>query len=313
MPSQILASAGYDHTIRLWEVATGFTIRTLQFQESQVNALAITPNKQYIAAAGNPQIRLFELCSNNPQPIITFNGHKGNVIALGFNKEGRWMFSGSEDGSVKIWDLRNPNPIHDFDHKEPCTCVLLHPNQKHLFCSYQNGELRILDQQNGSVIHSFFPEGETSIQSISVDPTGHYLCAVNSKGMCMVYVIDGADASFVNPKLVKKWKAHDRYILKCLFSPNTKMLATTSADHTAKVWQVEEDFNLDKTLVGHQKWVWDCTFSANSMYLITVSSDTTARLWDIKQGENIRHFNGHRKTITSVALHDTDLDNEGTQ
>jgi len=309
MPSQILATAGYDHTIRLWEVASGFCYRTLQFQESQVNVLAITPNKQYIAAGGHPQIRLFELSTNNPQPIMTFNGHKGNVIALGFNKEGRWMFSGSEDGSVKIWDLRNPNAVHDFEYKEACTCVVLHPNQKHLLCSHQNGELRVLDQQTGQVLHSVYPDGETSIQSVSIDSSGRYFSAVNNKGMCMVYEI-GSDFSSLN--LVKKWKAHDRYILKCLFSPNTKMLATTSADHTAKIWNLE-DFTLIKTLVGHQRWVWDCTFSANSTYLITVSSDTGARLWDLTQGETIRHFTGHRKTVTCVALHDTDLDNDNSQ
>jgi len=309
MPSQILATAGYDHTIRLWEVASGFCYRTLQFQESQVNTLAITPNKQYIAAGGHPQIRLFELGPNNPQPIITFNGHKGNVIALGFNKEGRWMYSGSEDGSVKIWDLRNPNPVHDFEHKEPCTSVTLHPNQKHLLTAHQNGEIRVLDQQTGNVLHSFFPEGETSIQSVSIDPTGKFFCAVNNKGSCMIYEIEQDFSAY---KLMKKWKAHDRYILKCLWSPNSKMLATTSADHTAKIWLLE-DFSLYKTLVGHQRWVWDCTFSANSTYLITVSSDTGARLWDLSQGETIRHFTGHRKSVTCVALHDTDLDNEGSQ
>jgi len=220
------------------------------------------------------------------------------------------MYSASEDGSVKIWDLRNPNPVHDFEHKEPCTCVVLHPNQKHLLCSHQNGELRVLDQQTGNVLHSFYPDGETSIQSVSIDPTGKYLCAVNNKGMCMVYAIEPDFATV--PTLIKIWKAHDRYILKCLFSPNTKLLATTSADHTAKIWALE-DFSLLKTLVGHQRWVWDCAFSANSTYLITVSSDTVARLWDLHQGETIRQFAGHRKSVTCVALHDTDLDSEGSQ
>jgi G protein beta subunit-like protein len=302
MPSKILVTAGYDHTIRLWEVASGQCYRTIQFPDSQVNTLAITPNRQFVAAGGHTQIRLFELASNNAGPTTTFNGHKGNVVSLGFTKESRIMYSGSEDGCVKIWDLRNTNALHDFEYKEPCTSVVLHPDQKFLFASYQNGEVRILDYQTLLVKHSFFPDGETSIQSITVDPSGRQLCAVNNKGICMVYQIDPSFESF---SLIKKWKAHDRYILKCLYSPNGKMLATTSADHSAKIWETN-DFSEHKTLNGHQRWVWDCTFSADSTYFVTVSSDTTGRLWDLSQGETVKHFAGHRKAVTCVALHDTD-------
>jgi hypothetical protein len=37
----------------------------------QANQLEITPNKKYLAAAGNPHIKLFELASNNPNAVRT--------------------------------------------------------------------------------------------------------------------------------------------------------------------------------------------------------------------------------------------------
>jgi G protein beta subunit-like protein len=95
----------------------------------------------------------------------------------------------------------------------------------------------------------------------------------------------------------------------------TRLLATASADHTVKLWNVK-DFSLAKTLSGHQRWVWDCAFSADSAYLVTgllvslhspsllASSDQVARLWDLSQGETIRTYNSHNKAITCVALND---------
>ena len=60
-PSVVLATAGYDHTVRFWEATRGICYRTLQYADSQVNKLEITPDKRYLAAAGNPHIRLFEV------------------------------------------------------------------------------------------------------------------------------------------------------------------------------------------------------------------------------------------------------------
>ena len=49
---------------------------------AQVNKLEITADKQLLAAAGNPQIRLFEVNSNNPQPVLSFDSHSNNVTAV---------------------------------------------------------------------------------------------------------------------------------------------------------------------------------------------------------------------------------------
>jgi G protein beta subunit-like protein len=37
---------------------------------------------------------------------MSFEGHTGNVTAIGFERDSKWFFSGSEDGTVKLWDIR---------------------------------------------------------------------------------------------------------------------------------------------------------------------------------------------------------------
>lgn len=82
-----------------------------------------------MAAAGNPHIRLFELASNNPGPVSSFSSHKGNVTSIGFERLGEFLYSGSEDGTVKIWDPRVPSFQREFVHSDPCNTVRLHSNQ----------------------------------------------------------------------------------------------------------------------------------------------------------------------------------------
>ncbi len=43
--------------------------------------------------------------------VITYDSHSNNVTAVGFQCDGKWMYSGSEDGTVKIWDLRYSSTV----------------------------------------------------------------------------------------------------------------------------------------------------------------------------------------------------------
>jgi len=38
--------------------------------------------------------------------LATFTGHTANVTSLAWNAEAKWLCSGSEDGTVRIWDVR---------------------------------------------------------------------------------------------------------------------------------------------------------------------------------------------------------------
>lgn len=104
-----------------------------------------------------------------------------------------------------------------------------------------------------------------------------------------------------------KLKAHSDYILKCALSPDVRQLATTSADRSVSLWNLD-GFTLDRTLSGHTRWVWDCVFSVDAAYLVTASTDCTARLWDLGSGEAIRVYSGHHKGVVACALNDSAVD-----
>ena len=83
VPAVVLATAGYDHKIRFWEASTRVCTRTLRHPDSQVNSLAISPDKRLLAAAGNPFVRVFDVANAaNANPVATFEGHTTNVVAV---------------------------------------------------------------------------------------------------------------------------------------------------------------------------------------------------------------------------------------
>ena len=156
------------------------------------------------------------------------------------------------------------------------------------------------------MVKEIAPEWDTAVRSISIAPDGLTAVAANHKGNCFAWDLQKGEGGATQFRPTHRLHAHDAYILKCLVSPDGHYLATTSADNTVRLWKTAE-LELGqpwKTLIGHQRWVWDCVFSADSAYLVTTSSDATVRLWDLAQAETIRHYTGHAKAVTAVALHD---------
>lgn len=90
---------------------------------------------------------LFPLVFRHPVRVqlITFEGHTSNVTTVGFQKDSKWIYSSSEDGSVKIWDLRTPGFQRDYESRAPVNTVALHPNQAELVSGDQKGNIRVWD------------------------------------------------------------------------------------------------------------------------------------------------------------------------
>lgn len=305
--SVILATSGYDHKIRFWEAPSGICSRTLRYPDSQVNCLEITPDKQFLAAGGNPHIRLFEINnSSNQTPVLTCDGHSSSVTSLGFQQSGRWMYSSSEDGTVKIWDLRSSTYSRSFDCKAPANSVALHPNQTQLVSGDQNGAVKVWDLGSSKCVNEITPDAHTStgtspIQSVDISEDCRTLVAASNHAD--IFVWDPSDTCNFVP--ITKFHAHPpgTFCLRAKISPDCRHLVTTS-DCTARIWDTTT-WELTQTLAQHQRWVWDAAFSADSSYLVTASSDHSARLWNLRTGEVVRQYTGHQSAVTCVALNDS--------
>ncbi|KMU73419.1 WD repeat-containing protein pop3 [Coccidioides immitis RMSCC 3703] len=239
--SVILCTAGYDHTIRFWEALSGICSRTIQHPLSQVNRLCITPDKRYIAAAGRHSVNLYDIKSNIPDPVMTFNGHTNNVTGVAFHCEGKWMVTSSEDGTVKVWETRSGSLQRNYNHKSPVNDVVIHPNQGELISCDYSGTIRVWDLGENRCSHQLIPEEDVSVASVSVASDGSLLCAGNNKGNVYLWrMVQDHDLTKIVP--IATFQAHKDYITRVLLSPDVKHLATCSADHTARIWNLDPEY-----------------------------------------------------------------------
>jgi WD40 repeat protein len=110
-----LVSGGDDKTVRVWDVASGKTVRRILGQtgsgpEGYIYAGALSPDEHYLAIAGwftspldasDGVVRIHDFHTGEVVELLA--GYPDVVTALAFSADGRWLASGDSKGELKIW------------------------------------------------------------------------------------------------------------------------------------------------------------------------------------------------------------------
>ncbi|NXB95899.1 LST8 protein, partial [Vidua chalybeata] len=317
----ILATAGYDHTVRFWQAHSGICTRTVQHQDS-VSFLLSPPPRRLGAgpATAWPASGTSGGHRGFPRPAGSTPGLQGRACSP--ERPSLALSHIPQPLSAPPW-LSSLPPCHRsrnlqcqriFQVNAPINCVCLHPNQAELIVGDQSGAIHIWDLKTDHN-EQLIPEPEVSVNSVHIDPDASYMAAVNSSGNCYVWNLTGGIGEEVTQLIPKtKIPAHNRYALQCKFSPDSTLLATCSADQTCKIWRTSNfslmtELSIKSNNPGETSrgWMWDCAFSGDSQYIVTASSDNLARLWCVETGEIKREYSGHQKAVVCLAFNDSVL------
>ncbi|NXP10383.1 LST8 protein, partial [Thinocorus orbignyianus] len=301
----ILATAGYDHTVRFWQAHSGICTRTVQHQDS-------------VSFPGRPEGPLTPVPHPvPPAPLARCHRSRGHGVPLQQHPTAAGascMLLKHSSCSPFRCRSRNLQCQRIFQVNAPINCVCLHPNQAELIVGDQSGAIHIWDLKTDHN-EQLIPEPEVSVNSVHIDPDASYMAAVNSSGNCYVWNLTGGIGEEVTQLIPKtKIPAHNRYALQCKFSPDSTLLATCSADQTCKIWRTSNfslmtELSIKSNNPGETSrgWMWDCAFSGDSQYIVTASSDNLARLWCVETGEIKREYSGHQKAVVCLAFNDSVL------
>lgn len=169
---------------------------------------------------------------------MTFEGHTNNITGVAFHCEGKWMVTSSEDNTVRVWDTRSGAIQRSYNHDHPVNDVVIHPNQGELVSADRGGVIMIWDLGDNKCTHQLIPEDEVPISSVSIASDGSLLAAGNNKGDVYIWrMYQNHDSTTLQPCRV--FNAHKTYLTRLLLSPDIKLLATCSADHTVRIWRLD--------------------------------------------------------------------------
>ncbi len=242
-----LASGSADGTVRLWDVATGKTIQTLNahwyhallklfgIPNVAVSSVAFSVDGRTLASGNfDGTVRLWDVATG--KTVQTLNAHTRRVSSVAFSSDGRTLASGSYDTTVRLWDVNTGDTLKTL---------------------------------NGHI----FP-----VKSVAFSPDGRYL-ASSGEGWddpVRLWDVNTGDT-------LKTLNGHTRNVISVAFSPDGKYLASGGGwdTFTVRLWDVNTGEPV-QTLAGHTRAVSSIAFSPDGRYLASASDDNTVLLWDLR-------------------------------
>ena len=88
---------------------------------------------------------------------------------------------------------------------------------------------------------------------------------------------------------------HTSLIKSLSFSPDGKLILTSSWDKTARLWEFSTGKEL-QLFFGHLDYIQHSNFNASGTQIVTASDDSTAKIWDASSGKIIKTIKNQHQT-----------------
>ena len=289
---QVLASGGYDKTIKLWDVGSRREIATLKGHRNWVRSVSFSPDGQVLASGGYDEtIKLWDVGSR--REIATLKGHSSSVSSVSFSPDGQVLASGSDDYTIKLWDVDSRREIATLKgHSKEVRSVSFSPDGQVLASGSYDKTIKLWDVDSRREIATL--KGHSNIvSSVSFSPDGQVLASGSYETIKLWDVGSRREIATLT--------GHSNWVVSVSFSPDGQVLASGSHDNTIKLWDVDSRRKI-ATLTGHSKEVRSVSFSPDGQVLASGSYDDTIKLWDVDSRREIATLKGHSSNVSSVSF-----------
>ncbi|MEU5210300.1 AAA family ATPase [Streptomyces sp. NPDC020742] len=298
---RVLATASYDRTVRLWDVADPTRPKPLgkplTGHQSWVSSAVFSPDGHTLASASDDgTIRLWDVRDpGHPRPLgAPLVGHGGTIYLVAFSPDGRTLASANEDHRVRLWDVHDPHRPKArgalTGHTAAVRCLAFSPDGRTLATGGDDHTIRLwdmTDRPRPRPIGQPLTGHTSTVHSVAFSPDGRTLASGGADNTLRLWkVADPRRAAPLGPPLT----GHTGPLWSVAFSRDGNMLAAGSADSTASLWNVSDPAypsQVGEPLAGSSGEMFAVGFSPDGKTLATGSGDSKVRLWSIPTSDVI--------------------------
>ena len=190
---------------------------------------------------------------------------------MAFSPDGQRIVSGSDDSTVRLWDLEGNAIAKPFSgHQSYVYSVGFSPDGLTIVSGSYDRTIRLWDLR-GNPVGQPFAGHEDYITSVAFSPDGQMIVSGSGDRTIRLWDLEG------NP-LGEPFRGHENYITSVAFSPDGQTIVSGSGDRTVRLWDLK-GHPVGEPFRGHQSQVRSVAFSPDGQMVMSGSDDKTLRLW----------------------------------
>ncbi|KAG2346304.1 WD40 repeat-like protein [Suillus weaverae] len=276
---QRIITCSFDGSLRLWDLESGAQIGGKwqdEEDEAAVRTMALSPNGKTLASGSQDgTVRLWDV--ETGKVVVKWKGHTEFVESVCWSPNGERVVSGScPDGTARVWDVESEEPVEGLN---PIKTGHIHvyavsysPEATMIATGGFNG-IEIWDAKTGKRLNKI--KDYDDICSLAWTSDEKKLIAA----LGISYSIRIFNTATWQPIAVLKGHAH--VVHSITLFPNDRLLASTSYDGTARLWNLDTNLQVGPPLQREQG-VGCAAFSADGKLLSTGCADENAYVWDVQ-------------------------------
>lgn len=277
-----LASSGYDRKIFLWNtygecenyaVMTGHSGAIVELQFS-------TDAQTLFTASTDKTVGLWDLSTGTR--IKRIKGHSSFVNSVSVARRGpQLVCSGSDDGTVKLFDARKRGCIETFQNTYQVTAVTFSDTAEQILTGGIDNDIKVWDLRKNAILYRMCGHFDT-VTGMAISSDGSYLLSNAMDSTARIWDIRPFAP---HERCVKIFQGHqhtfEKNLLKCAWSNDGSKIAAGSGDRHVYVWDTTSRRILYK-LPGHAGSVNEVHFHPDEPIILSCSSDKQIFLGEIE-------------------------------
>jgi WD40 repeat protein len=295
-----LASASVDGTVKLWDPTMERDAPLLR-QKHWIGAITFSPDGKTLAVGGQAMVRgrdvwpvqLWEVATH--RRIASLWGHQSFVRVVGFSPDGSLLASSSMDRTVRLWDMATKREIASFrGHVGGGTGapypdgVAFSPDGKLLASGSGENTVQLREVASRRLVATLQGD-QGQVGSVAFSPDGKHLATGTYMGK-LWDVASRQEVRLEGPAIY--WP--------CLFSPDGRMLLTTSGGTTLKLWDLATK-RVVTTFKGFRSTIMGLALTPDGK-MLAVSQGNTIALWNLAVRQEVAVLKGHTGVVYALSF-----------
>jgi WD40 repeat protein len=290
---RLLASAGPNCTIRLWDLPAGTERPLPPGHQGPVSSVTLTTDgASLISTSRDGQLRRWETASGKEEIASAPGTVKHHWLAL--SPDGKIAAYQDDENSIGLHAIVSTHGSRFLRLPRGGTvlCAAFSPDGKILAAGCGNQPLQLWALE-GNGDPRALPDYSRGTSALAFSPDGKQLAFATGEGKMHHWQIATATE-------VARW-GNVEPGAPLTFSPDGKLLAAGTTQGSITLWTVATGKEL-RQLHGHADATSALCFAADGKTLTSGGADALVRVWEVFSGQEVRRWSGHAGPVTAVAF-----------